>query len=46
MKDVRDHSTVNRKTPIISGMSAVMAAGRTSVTIPDSIEFLRENGLD
>jgi hypothetical protein len=46
MKDVRDHSTVNRKTPIISGMSAVMAAGRTSVTISDSIEFLRQNGLD
>ena len=46
MKDVRDHSTVNRKTPIISGMSAVMAAGRTSATIPDSIEFLRQNGLD
>src|ERR1700723_1037731 len=46
MKDVRDYSTINRKTPIISGMSAVMAAGRASVTIPDSIEFLRQNGLD
>jgi hypothetical protein len=46
MKDVRDYSTINRKTPILSGMSAVMAAGRTSVTIPDSIEFLRQNGLD
>jgi len=46
MKDVRDHSTINRKTPIVSGMSAFMGAGRTSVTIPDSIEFLRKNGMD
>ena len=46
MKDVRDHSTVNRNTPVISGMSAFMGAARTSVTIPDSIEFLRKNGVD
>jgi hypothetical protein len=46
MKDVRDHSAVNRDTPIISGMSAYMAARRTSVPIPDSIEFLRKNGMD
>jgi len=46
MKDVRDHSTVNHNTPILSGMSAFMGAGRTSVMIPDSIEFLRKNGMD
>jgi hypothetical protein len=46
MKEVRDHSAANRNTPIISGMSAFMGAARTSVTIPDSIEFLRKNGMD
>ncbi len=46
MKDVRDHSKLNRTTPIISGMSAVMAQGRESARIPDSIEFLRQNGID
>jgi hypothetical protein len=46
MKDVFDHSKLNRMTPILSGMSALMAAGRESVPISDSIEFLRQNGLD
>jgi hypothetical protein len=46
MKNVLDHSKLNRTTPILSGMSALMAAGRESVPISDSIEFLRQNGLD
>jgi hypothetical protein len=46
MKDVLDHSKLNRTTPVLSGMSAVMANGREWVKIPDSIEYLRLNGLD
>jgi hypothetical protein len=46
MKDVRDHSKFNRTTPLLSGMSALMANGREAVKIPDSIEYLRQNGLD
>ncbi len=46
LKDVRDHSKLNRATPILSGMSALMAKGREVVPIPDSMQFLRQNGLD
>jgi hypothetical protein len=46
LKDVRDHSKLNGTTPILSGMSAVMAKGREVAPIPDSIQFLRRNGLD
>ena len=46
LKDVRDHSKLNRTTPILSGMSAIMAKGREVAPIPDSQQFLRQNGLD
>jgi hypothetical protein len=46
LKDVRDHSKLNRTTPILSGMSAIMAKGREVAPIPDSMQFLRQNGLD
>jgi hypothetical protein len=46
LKDVRDHSKLNRATPILSGMSALMAKGREAASIPDSMQFLRQNGLD
>jgi hypothetical protein len=55
LKDSRDHAKVNQKTPILSGMSADwnLAGPRKkgggvpdAVSIPDSIQFLRQNGAD
>ena len=55
LKALRDHSKVNSQTPILSGMSAVGFKGYArppGTTIPDavgiaeSIEFMRQNGLD
>jgi hypothetical protein len=56
LKDVRDHSNLNRKTPIISaGLSTVGPAGTRpdfftshgyAVTISATLTFLRANGLD
>ena len=53
LKDVRDHSTVNRRTPIITaGLSDTGPPGKQptwkadSVSIPATIEFMRQNGLD
>jgi hypothetical protein len=53
LKDVRDHSAVNRRTPIITaGLSDTGPVGRQpswktdGVNIPATIEFMRQNGLD
>ena len=46
LKDLRDHSKLNRTTPILSGMSAGPLTGYHGVPILDSVEFLRRNGLD
>lgn len=54
LKDLRDHSQLNGTTPILSGMSAnwglsgPLKSGSIAdeVSVPDSIEFLRQNGLD
>jgi hypothetical protein len=55
LKDSRDHAKINQKTPILSGMSADwnLAGPRKkgggvpdAVSIPDSIEFLRQIGAD
>jgi hypothetical protein len=56
LKDVRDHSSLNQKTPIISaGLSTVGPAGTApdfftqhgyAVTISATLTFLRNNGLD
>jgi hypothetical protein len=56
LKDLRDHSKLNQKTPILSGMSADWGKPQDrkpgehrwpdAVGIADSIEFLRQNGLD
>jgi hypothetical protein len=53
LKDVRDHATVNRGTPIITaGLSDTGPPGKQpkwkadSVSIPATIEFMRQNGLD
>ena len=55
LKGFRDHSKFNQKTPILSSMSADWGAPHNrkrgdrapdAVSIPDSIAFLRQNGLD
>ena len=53
LKDLRDHSKLNRSTPIIlSGMADWGLAGpkawdgKLGVSLPDTIAFLRQNGLD
>ena len=52
-KDIRDHSQYNKATPILSaGMadwglpSAKSWNNQVGVSIPDAIEFLRQNGMD
>ena len=52
-KDIRDHSQFNKATPILSaGMadwglpSAKSWNNQSGVSIPDAIEFLRQNGMD
>jgi len=53
LKDLRDHLSVNKTTPVIlGGLGNVGLPGHQSfnkqlqVAIPDTIEFLRKNGLD
>jgi hypothetical protein len=53
LKDLRDHLKVNKTTPVIlGGLGNVGLPGPQSfnkqlqVAIPDTIEFLRKNGLD
>lgn len=53
LKDARDHSKVNKATPIIVagladwGLPSTKAwDGRVGVSVPDTIEFLRQIGMD
>jgi hypothetical protein len=54
IKDARDHSAVNKTTPIISGgLADIGAAGSVKpgkktdyVAVNDTLQFLRQNGLD
>jgi hypothetical protein len=53
LKDVRDRSKLNRTTPILlAGLadwglpSAKAWDAKTGVSLPDTVEFLRQNGLD
>jgi hypothetical protein len=53
LKNMRDHSKVNRTTPILSGASgdwglpsAKSRSKQLGVSVPDAIEFLQENGMD
>jgi|SRR5579859_429842 len=53
LKDLRNHSKLNQTTPILSGASGDWGPPgpkswnhEVGVNMPDSIEFLRENGLD
>jgi hypothetical protein len=53
LKDIRDHSRLNRQTPILSaGLSDPGSVGHRpgrradAVTIAATIQYLRENGLD
>jgi len=53
LKDLRDHSRLNKATPILSGVSgdwglpsAKSWDKKLGVSVPDSIEFLRRNGMD
>jgi hypothetical protein len=52
-KDVRDHSRINRSTPILSGgLANVGLPGphsfnkQLSTSVPDTIAFFRQNGMD
>jgi hypothetical protein len=53
LKDLRDHSKVNKKTPVLLagladwGLPSPKAWDKKAgVSLPDAIEFLRQNGLD
>jgi hypothetical protein len=53
LKTVRDHSKVNKTTPIISASMADWGLpgpkswnGDVGVSLPDAIQFLRQNGMD
>ena len=53
LKEVRDHSKLNQTTPILSGASGDWGLPSpqswskvAGVSVPDSVEFLRQNGLD
>jgi hypothetical protein len=53
VKDVRDHSKLNRATPVISAGLADVGPPRKNtgqkldaVSIPDTLDFLKKNGLD
>jgi hypothetical protein len=53
LKTVRDHSKVNKTTPIISASMGNVGLpgpkswnGDVAVSLPDAIQFLRENGMD
>jgi hypothetical protein len=47
LKDLRDHSKLNQHTPIISaGLAQKLGTRQDEVNLVDTIEFLRQNGLD
>jgi hypothetical protein len=56
MKDIRDHSRLNRHTPIISGTSSAVepsgplkslgTTARDAVSFSATLQFLRANGMD
>ncbi len=53
LKDMRDHSRVNKTTPIVSGGLANVGLPQpqsfnkqVATSVPDTIEFLRQNGSD
>jgi len=53
VKDVRDHSKLNRATPVISAGLADIGPPRKNtgqkldgVSVPDTLDFLKKNGLD
>jgi hypothetical protein len=53
LKNLRDHSKLNQKTPIVSGASGDWGSpgpkawnNSLGVSISDSIEFMRQHGLD
>jgi len=53
LKDVRDHSKLNRRAPIISaglidgGPPGKRPGAKTNgIALPDTIEFMRQNGID
>jgi hypothetical protein len=45
MKDLRDHSKLNRQTPIISAGLSQVHSTPFEVTLRDTIEFLNQNGI-
>jgi hypothetical protein len=45
--DLRDHSKLNQHTPIISaGLAEKLGGKQDEVNLLDTIEFLRQNGID
>lgn len=53
LKDLRDRSQLNKDTPILSGVSGDWGlpgpqswGKQLGVSVPDAIEFLRQNGMD
>lgn len=46
LKDLRDHSRLNRQTPIISAGLSQVHSTPFEVTLRDAIEFLNQNGID
>jgi hypothetical protein len=45
LKDLRDHSRLNRQTPIISAGLSQVHSTPFEVALPDTIEFLNQNGI-
>jgi hypothetical protein len=45
LKDLRDHSKLNRQTPIISAGLSQIHSTPFEVTLRDTIEFLNQNGI-
>jgi len=47
LKDLRDHSKLNQQTPIILvGLAQKLGTKQVEVNLVDTIEFLRQNGMD
>src|SRR5215469_12421784 len=47
LKNLRDHSGLNQHTPIISaGLAQKLDGKQDEVNLQDTIEFLRQNGID
>jgi hypothetical protein len=46
LKDLRDHSKLNRQTPIISAGLSQVHSTPFEVPLRDAIEFLNQNGMD